>query len=88
MHSIEQLESVLRSAPLVPYSGYAYRVIEELRREDLLSAVGALLHGGRYNAPGAFSLLYTANSRVTALKEVQALFETPDGRLADAPRNP
>ena len=53
-----------------------------------MSAIGALKTGGRYNAPGAFSLLYTANSRITAFKETQALFDTGDGQLLDVPRNP
>jgi RES domain-containing protein len=88
VYSIERLKAILNTAPLVTYSGYSYRVIEDRWRNDPLSAIGALQSGGRYNAPGAFSLLYTANSRVTALKEVQALFDTPDGQLADVPRNP
>jgi len=88
VYSIERLKAILNTTPLVTYSGYSYRVIEDRWRNDPLSAIGALQSGGRYNAPGAFSLLYTANSRVTALKEVQALFDTPDGQLADVPRNP
>ncbi len=88
MHSNERLKTLLNNAPLVSYSGYTYRVIEDRWRNDPLSAIGAFQNGGRYNAPEAFSLLYTANSRVTALKEVQALFDTPDGQLADVPRNP
>lgn len=88
MFPIERLNLVLNAAPLVSYSGYSYRVIEDRWRNDPLSAIGALQHGGRYNAPGAFSLLYTADSRVTALKEVEALFDTSDGQLADVPRNP
>lgn len=88
MHSIERLKTVLNAAPLVCYSGYSYRVIEDHWRRDPLSAIGALQNGGRYNAPGAFFLLYTANSRVTALKEIQALFDSTDGQLQDVPRNP
>jgi hypothetical protein len=34
------------------------------------------------------SLLYTANSRITAFKETHALFDTEDGQLRDVPRNP
>ena len=88
MFPIERLNTVLNTAPLVSYSGYSYRVIEDRWRSDPLSAMGALQNGGRYNAPGTFSVLYTANSRITAFREVQALFDTPDGQLADAPRNP
>lgn len=88
MHNIERLKTVLKSAPLVSYSGYSYRVIEDRWRNDPLSAIGALQNGGRYNAPNTFSFLYTANSRVTAFKETQALFDTDDGQLRDVPRNP
>lgn len=88
MFPIERVNTVLDAAPLVSYSGYSYRVIEDRWRNDPLSAIGALKNGGRYNAPEAFLLLYTANSRVTALKEVEALFDTSDGQLADVPRNP
>jgi RES domain-containing protein len=88
VHSIERLKAVLNNAPLVSYSGYSYRVIEDSWRNDPLSAIGALHNGGRYNAPNAFNVLYTANSRVTAFKETQALFDTDDGQLRDAPRNP
>ena len=88
MYSIERLKATLNTTPLVTYSGYSYRVIEDRWRNDPLSAIGALQSGGRYNAPGAFSLLYTANSRITAFKETQALFDTEDGQLRDVPRNP
>lgn len=88
MHSIERLKTDLNASPLVPYAGYSYRVIEDRWRNDPLSAIGAFQNGGRYNAPGTFSVLYTANSRVTAFKEIQALFDTADGQLRDVPRNP
>jgi RES domain-containing protein len=88
VYSIERLKTVLKTAPLISSSGYSYRVIEDRWRNDPLSAIGALQNGGRYNAPGTFSLLYTANSRITAFKETQALFDTEDGQLQDVPRNP
>ena len=88
MYSIERLKAILNTAPLVTYSGYSYRVIEDRWRNDPLSAIGALQSGGRYDAPGTFSLLYTANSRITAFKETQALFDTENGQLRDVPRNP
>jgi RES domain-containing protein len=88
VYSIERHKATLNTTPLVTYSGYSYRVIEDRWRNDPLSAIGALQTGGRYNAPGTFSLLYTANSRITAFKETQALFDTEDGQLRDVPRNP
>jgi len=88
VYSGERIKAILNTTPLITYSGYSYRVIEDRWRNDPLSAIGALQSGGRYNAPGAFSLLYTANSRITAFKETQALFDTEDGQLQDVPRNP
>lgn len=88
MYSIERLKTTLSTTPRITYTGYSYRVIEDRWRNDPLSAIGALQSGGRYNAPGTFSLLYTANSRITAFKETQALFDTEDGQLRDVPRNP
>ncbi len=88
MYSIDRLNATLSTTLLVTYSGYTYRVIEDRWRNDPLSAIGALQSGGRYNAPGTFSLLYTANSRITAFQETQALFDTEDGQLRDVPRNP
>lgn len=83
-----RLQAALAAAPLVSYSGYSYRIIEERWRHDPLSTIGAFENGGRYNPPRTFPVLYTAGSRITALRETQALFDTADGRLADVPRNP
>ena len=62
MYSTERLKTILKTTPLVSYSGYSYRVIEDRWRNDPLSAIGALQHGGRYNAPGhsLFSIRRTA----------------------------
>jgi len=84
----DRLKAALAVAPLTSFSGHGYRIIEELWRHDPISAIGAFENGGRYNPPRAFPVLYTAGSRVTALRETQALFDTADGQLADAPRNP
>jgi RES domain-containing protein len=53
VHSIERMKTALRSATLVSYSGYSYRVIEDRWRNDPLSAIGALQNGGRYNSKKA-----------------------------------
>jgi len=84
----DRLKTALAVAPLTSFSGHCYRIIEEVWRHDPLSAIGAVENGGRYNPPRAFPVLYTAGSRVTALRETQALFDAADGQLADAPRNP
>jgi RES domain-containing protein len=72
----------------MPYTGFAYRVIADRWRESPLSVIGSLRSGGRYNAPNTFPVLYCANSQLTAMIEVEALFATADGQLKGAPRDP
>jgi RES domain-containing protein len=88
LHSLEKLIQVLENAPLAPYSGFTFRVISDRWRTSPLSAIGALERGGRFNTPDAFSVLYTADSQLTALREVEALFVDSAGRLRGVPRNP
>jgi RES domain-containing protein len=73
---------------VAPFSGFVYRTIAERWRDTPLSAIGSIRTGGRYNVPNSFPVLYCADSQMTALLEVQALFATADGRLYGAPRNP
>jgi RES domain-containing protein len=86
--SIEQLIPVLEQAKLSPFSGFTFRVIADRWRSSPLSAIGALQRGGRYNPPGEFAVLYTADSQLTALREVEALFLDEAGELRGVPRNP
>jgi RES domain-containing protein len=88
LHTLEKLIAVLEKAPLVPYAAFTFRVIPDRWRISPLSAIGSLDRGGRYNPPGAFSVLYTADSQLTALREVDALFIDRQGKLRGAPRNP
>ena len=88
MHSIERIIQVLERASLVPYADFSYRVIADQWRDSPLSAIGAVQRGGRYNAPYAFPVLYSADSQMTALLEAEALFTTPDGQLQGVPRDP
>lgn len=88
LHSTERLIRVLERAPLIPYSGFSYRVIADRWRDSPLSAVGAVQRGGRYNAPHTFPVLYSADSQLTALLEAEALFTTADGQLQGVPRDP
>jgi RES domain-containing protein len=88
LHSIERLIRVLERAPLIPYANFSYRVIADQWRDSPLSAMGAVQRGGRYNAPYAFPVLYSADSQMTALLEAEALFTTPDGQLQGVPRDP
>jgi RES domain-containing protein len=88
LHSIEKLLPVLERAQTSAFSGFTFRVIADRWRASPLSAIGALERGGRFNPPGAFSVLYTADSQLTALREVEALFLDEAGQLRGMPRNP
>jgi RES domain-containing protein len=88
LHPTERLTTYLERAPLVSSTEFTYRVISERWRDSPLSAIGAFEHGGRYNAPHTFSVLYSADSPVTALQETEALFATSDGQLHGVPRDP
>ena len=88
MYSTERLLRALENAPVQPFSGFVYRVIAEKYRESPLSAIGSVRSGGRYNVPNSFPVLYCADSQMTAMLEVEALFTTADGQLHGAPRDP
>jgi RES domain-containing protein len=88
LHSIDKLLPVLERAQASVFSGFTFRIIPDRWRVSPLSAIGALERGGRFNPPGAFSVLYTADSQFTALREVEALFVNEAGQLRGAPRNP
>ena len=65
--------SLLGSAPLVPYVGPAWRHLSP--GYDPLSGEGARLHGGRFNPPGSFPVLYLCRTRPCAVAELQRLGE-------------
>ena len=88
MHSPDKLLRALEYAPVEPFSGFVYRVIAERWRGAPLSTIGSVRAGGRYNAPDTFPVLYCADSQMTAMLEVEALFATADGQLRGVPRNP
>lgn len=88
MHSSDRLLRALENAPLQSFSGFVYRVIAERHRDAPLSAIGSVRSGGRFNAPNTFPVLYCADSQMTAMLEVEALFTTADGQLKGAPRDP
>jgi len=88
LHSPERLLRALENAPVEPFSGFVYRVIAERHSESPLSAIGSVRSGGRYNAPNTFPVLYCADSQMTALLEIEALFTTADGQLKGAARDP
>ena len=88
MHSPDRLLRALETAPVQPFTGFVYRIIAERHRDSPLSAIGSVRSGGRYNAPNSFPVLYCADSQMTAMLEVEALFATADGQLKGAPRDP
>ncbi len=88
MHSPDRLLRALENVPVEPFSGFVYRIIAERHRDSPLSAIGSVRSGGRYNAPNTFPVLYCADSQMTAMLEVEALFATADGQLTGAPRDP
>jgi RES domain-containing protein len=88
LHSIDKLLPVLERAQASAFSGFTFRIIPDRWRVSPLSAIGALERGGRFNPPGAFSVLYTADCQLTALRELEALFVDEAGQLRGAPRNP
>ena len=88
MHSPDKLLHALEYAPVEPFTGFVYRVVAERWRGSPLSTVGTIRAGGRYNAPNTFPVLYCADSQMTAMLEVEALFATAGGHLRGVPRNP
>ncbi|WP_161571011.1 RES domain-containing protein [Granulicella sibirica] len=88
MQSPDRLLRALENAPVQAFSGFVYRIIAERHRDSPLSAIGSVRSGGRYNAPNSFPVLYCADSQMTAMLEVDALFTTADGQLKGAPRDP
>jgi RES domain-containing protein len=88
LHHSDQLLRALEHAPVEPFTGFAFRIIAERWRDSPLSVIGSIRLGGRYNAPNTFPVLYCADSQMTAMLEVEALFTTADGKLKGAPRDP
>ena len=88
MYPSDKLLRALENTPVEPFTGFVYRVVAERWRDSPLSTIGSLRAGGRYNAPSTFPVLYCADSQMTAMLEVEALFATADGQLQGVPRNP
>jgi RES domain-containing protein len=63
----------LAAAPLAPFSGQGWRHLAP--RYEPLSGEGARLHGGRFNPPGSFPVLYLCQSRPCVVAELRRLGE-------------
>ena len=61
----------LGSAPLVPFSGQGWRHISP--SHEPLSGEGARIHGGRFNPPSSFPVLYICLSRPCVVAELKRL---------------
>lgn len=62
-----------------PYDGPVYRFIGSRFLASPLSSAGSRLHGGRFNPPDAFEVLYTALGAETALAEREGILLTTPG---------
>ncbi|MGH9109003.1 MAG: RES family NAD+ phosphorylase [Acidimicrobiales bacterium] len=61
------------ATPLAPFAGQGWRHLGP--RYDPLSGEGARIHGGRFNPPGSFPVLYLCQSRPCAVAELRRLGE-------------
>jgi RES domain-containing protein len=71
------LRGMLRCAFLAgPWRGVAYRAVSPRYADsgDVLSGLGSQLHGGRWNAPGTFPVIYGSLTPETAMAEVLSSF--------------
>jgi len=75
----DRLLQVLKTVPLIQFEGWVYRIVAEKYREAPIEIIGSYIAGGRFNISQRFGILYTANSRETALTEVRHFFETSPG---------
>ena len=62
-----------------PFSGPVYRFIGTRFLQSPLVSAGSRLHGGRFNPPGRFEVLYTALAADTALAEREGILLTGAG---------
>ncbi len=80
----ETLISKLKELPLLMQQGEVFRFVHIKHQTTLMSPIGSLIGGGRYNigqkfSPQQFSALYTSDSPITALKELNFLIDTQSG---------
>ncbi len=83
MRDLQRLASLRSFAQ----TGTAFRAVNLRYVETPLSAVGSVLTGGRYNAKGAYEVLYLAENATTTLLEVQ-FAASSGGRFQAEPKDP
>lgn len=71
---IKQSLEAAGASILTPWEGYVWRfnAIEHPRPEEVLSGVGALKHGSRWNARDTFPVVYGSTDETVAVTEVKA----------------
>jgi RES domain-containing protein len=75
---------LLRTIEPRPFAGIAYRFIGSRFLQSPLTSAGSQAHGGRFNPPGSFEVLYTALAADTALAEREGILLT-DAAIKAAP---
>ncbi len=72
MKSARALKTALTRVGAVRLSGTAVRLVDEAWAGpgDLLSGEGAYRHGGRYNPPGRFRVVYLTENAAVGLAEI------------------
>ncbi len=82
MLSRQELIAALPNITTEAENGVVFRLVALRFQNSLLSAVGSLKNGGRYNVEQEFEALYTSGSLITALKEINCLINTPRGVMS------
>lgn len=78
----KELERAIAKLPLLPFQeGTTFRLVHIKYWQEPMSSIGSLRVGGRYNIKDSFTALYTANTPITALRELRFLIETPVGLI-------
>ncbi|MGK7880151.1 MAG: RES domain-containing protein [Crocosphaera sp.] len=78
----QELIATLPKITTKSQEGCVFRFVALRFQKSLLSAVGSLKNGGRYNISEQFEALYTSGNPITALKELKFLVNTPSGIVA------
>ncbi|KOR38350.1 hypothetical protein AM228_01945 [Planktothricoides sp. SR001] len=77
----QELVTAIAGLPTQSAQGVVFRLVHIKYQNSALSAIGSLKVGGRYNIAGSFSALYTADTPITALRELRVLVETATGLI-------
>ena len=78
----ENLQSAVSELPRSAFQTTAFRLVHIRYSQEPLSSIGSLRVGGRYNIHNQFPALYTSDTPITALRELESLVETAAGLMA------